>query len=133
MIFDNIKVGAESVVDAQTRFEELWFDAKETSLENSPFSTQEEHDAHVCELREKLNPVAVNLLKLPPVFLVRIKSELFDDHGLVGTGLSKNAVYILLGEIAQMPDHCVIMDIRTKAIFPMMHTHNLELVPPNEA
>jgi hypothetical protein len=45
---------------------------------------------------------------------------------------SEDGVYVFLGEIPNMPDHCVVCDHRTGQIYSGYHTWNFKEIPEGE-
>lgn len=44
----------------------------------------------------------------------------------------KNKPYVFLGEIPQMPGHCIVADYKTGQLYCGYHTENFEEIPEDE-
>ena len=44
----------------------------------------------------------------------------------------KNKTYVFLGEIPQMPEHCIVADFKTGQLYSGYHTENFEEIPEDE-
>jgi hypothetical protein len=69
------------------------------------------------------------LKKIRQNALVRFKAPLdaWDDYPF-----TKFKHYLFLGETAQMPGHCTVVDIRSGNIYVNYHTEDFEEVPAKE-
>ena len=44
----------------------------------------------------------------------------------------KTAVYVFLGEIPNVPGHCVVIDAKIGKVYSGYHTENFREIPPDE-
>ena len=77
-------------------------------------------------------PVSINECILPQVCLIRLKSSSvdlyrgrFDDEAL-------KEPFILVGEIIQASGHVIITSLSTQKTYSMIHSNDLEIIPPQE-
>lgn len=77
-------------------------------------------------------PVSLNECILPQVCLIRLKSssvDLYKDHI---DGASLNEPFILVGEIIQAQGHVIITSLATQKTYSMIHSYDLEIIPPQD-
>ena len=64
---------------------------------------------------------------------VRFSTEEVEERRLVDYPFTPKGVYVFLGEIPNMPGHCVVIDHKTGQVHSGYHTENFVEIPPDEA
>ena len=64
--------------------------------------------------------------------LVRFDVGDLDESWWEKYPFEKNGVYVFLGEIPNMPGHCVVVDFKTGKLISGYHTENFEEIPEDE-
>jgi hypothetical protein len=123
-----IKYNLVDLVEHQRQVESVLWDAerKQGIWEYSKNSEQDRLD-EIANFKEKLKPVNLIEIHLPQLPLVKVAEN------ASGYGLKKGDVYVVLGEIAQMPGHVVVLNHNTGEVKSGYHTENFEIIPVNEA
>lgn len=65
--------------------------------------------------------------------LVRFHSDRLPAEYRDRYPFSADGVYVFLGEIPNMPGHCVVVDHRSGKVFSGYHTENFAEIPDDEA
>lgn len=98
-----------------------------------------QHNAELVLLDHKTNTEEVNTKALGdltpiPLHTINIPSKLplVRYRKLHGINDDSEMTFLLLGEILQMPGHVTIMNIKDGSIRTVVHSHDLELIPPSE-
>lgn len=139
MYFD-LKVTAQDVAETQQRAEFALADINDPTNETwlLPKDADDATRAKVERIRQAemeraeaaLHPVNADRLHLPQLPLVRLASNLANDESYA---VLRDRTFVLMGEIAQMEGHVMVIDVRTREIIPIIHSCDLEMIPTSEA
>jgi hypothetical protein len=94
----------------------------------------DKHDqAEIAELEETLKPVCCSELHLPQLLSVKLKAEsmktlkhVFDDKDL------RWNFFYMIGEVTQMPGHCIVLGQTLGKMYAMLHSSNFEVTSPKD-
>lgn len=61
--------------------------------------------------------------------LIKLNEEYLSDEVLASYPFKKDESYIFLGEIVQMPGHCIVVGMHDNKVYSGYHTDNFIEVP----
>ena len=126
-----MKYEIEEVVKSQSEASEHQF-ILEQELKD------EDDKAHQIALKVEIGeykrlhetPVLLKDCILPKVALVRVRRDCKEKMKWMKDDAHSN--FVLIGEVMQAPNHVVLLSAETGTIYQMVHSIDLEVVPPQE-